>query len=237
MLWLGVSLTASAAKIPTNAPIAYLEVQLKQARSQRAEAPDEVAAAWRGAEACFNRAEFPTNDTQRATLAREGMDAARAALAKDTNCAAAHYYLAMNLGQLARTKSLGALPLVDEMEKEFHLARDLDEQFDHAGPDRNLGRLYFEAPAIASIGSRTKARRYFARAAELQPDYPENRLNLIEAALRWKETKTARKEAERYTAALAAARAKFAGEPWQAAWLAWDARWSKASKTLHLPEF
>jgi hypothetical protein len=49
------------------------------------------------------------------------------------------------------------------MEAEFKLARELDESFDYAGPDRNLGRLYFMAPSIASVGSRAKARAHFAR--------------------------------------------------------------------------
>jgi hypothetical protein len=234
MLWLGANLLANAAEIPTNAPLAYLEQQLQLARGQSGETPDDVVAQWQLARACFARAEFPTNDTQRATLAQEGIKAARTALAHDSNAAPAHFHLAMNLGQLARTKSLGALPLVDEMEAEFLRARDLDEHFDYAGPDRCLGRLYFEAPATISVGSRTKAQKHFARAAELEPDYPENRLNLIESALRWKETKAARREAERYAAKLETARAKFSGQRWQAAWLDWDARWEKLRKDLKL---
>lgn len=56
-------------------------------------------------------------------------------VARDPKSAAGHYYLGMNLGQLARTKLLGALKLVDEMEREFKAAVALDERFDHA--DRN----------------------------------------------------------------------------------------------------
>jgi len=237
ILWLGALMPAAAAdRIPTNAPIAYLEQQLAQARRQQAAAPDSAAAASQLARACFYRAEFPTNDNHRATLAREGIAVARVAVTNDASHAAAHYYLAMNLGQLARTKSLGALSLVKVMEQEFHQALALDEQLDYAGPDRYLGRLYFEAPAAVSVGSRTNARKHLTRAARLQPDYPENRLNLIESALRWKETKTARKEAEHYAAALAAARAKLNGEAWQAAWLDWDARWDKARTALKLAQ-
>ena len=62
----------------------------------------------------------------------------------------------MNLGQLARTRGLSALKLVDQMEREFTRARDLDEHLDWAGPDRNLGLLYGDAPVIGSIGSRTR---------------------------------------------------------------------------------
>jgi hypothetical protein len=71
------------------------------------------------------------------------------------------------------------------MEREFSLARKLDEHFADAGPDHNLGLLYRDAPALGSIGSRAKARQHLQRAVELAPQYPEKRLNLIEAYLKW----------------------------------------------------
>jgi len=235
LVWLGGIFTGWTGEPPTNAPIAYLQKKFTEAQEAHRARPDAVETAWQLSRACFQRAEFPTNDTHRASLAKVGIEAARVALTHDSNSAPAHFYLAMNLGQLARTKTLGALRLVDEMEVEFLRARKLDEMFEFAGPDRCLGRLYFQAPSIASVGSRSKARKHFDRAAELEPDYPENRLNLIESAVRWKETKTARREAEHYEKLLPQARARFSGEAWQAAWLDWDARWDKLRKALKLP--
>src|SRR5204863_9133981 len=98
-----------------------------------------------------------------------------------------HYYLGMNLAQLAQTKMLGALKIVTQMEREFSIVRDLDEEFDQAGADRNLGLLYRDAPAIGSIGSRGKARQHLEHAVKLAPPSPENRLNLIETYLKWGE--------------------------------------------------
>ena len=64
----------------------------------------------------------------------------------------------MNLGQLARTEYLGALTLVKQMEQEFKAAGGLDPQFDHAGPKRNLGLLYRDAPGWpVSIGNPSKS--------------------------------------------------------------------------------
>src|SRR5438132_12182095 len=100
----------------------------------------------------------------------------------------------MNQGQLARTRGLGALKIVDEMQREFIIARDLDAHFDHGGPERNLGLLYRDAPSLGSIGNRNKARVHLQRAAELAPEYPENRLNLIEAYLKWSDRNGARRE-------------------------------------------
>ncbi len=65
----------------------------------------------------------------------------------------------MNLGQLARTEYLGALALVKEMEPEFKMAGELDPQFDHAGPKRNLGLLYRDCAGLAGQQSAIHPRR------------------------------------------------------------------------------
>lgn len=194
--------------------------------------PAESGAIWHFARACFDWAEFASNNTQRAALAEEGIAASRALIAQKSNAVAGPYYLGMNLGQLARTKTLGALPIVDDMEVEFKAARTLDEQFDFAGPDRNLGLLYLEAPVIASIGSRSKARQHLKRALELAPEYPENRLNWIEACLKYGETTTARKELAALDAAWELAHQQFAGDAWTAAWADWTARRQKCHQRL-----
>ena len=148
---------------------AYAKRNFQEAQAHYRKAPGEATAAWQFGRACFDLAEFATNNTERASLAEQGIAACRLALARESNSAPAHYYLGMNLAQLARTKGLSALKLVDQMEREFTRARDLDEQLDYAGPDRNLGLLYRDAPVIGSIGSRTRAREHLRRAVEVAP--------------------------------------------------------------------
>lgn len=187
--------------------------------------PDNVTNVWQFCRATFDRAEFARDAAERAALAERGIAAARAALAHHTNVAALPYYLGMNLGQLARTKSLGALPLVREMESLFERARQLDEHFDEAGPDRNLGLLYLEAPGWpVSIGHRGRARQHLERALALAPDYPENHLNLLEARQRWGE-KDLDAALRRLAELLPAARQRYTGEAWSAAWEDWERRW------------
>lgn len=189
--------------------------------------PTNTVAAWEFARAGFERAEFSTNNAERAALAIQGIDACRQALAHDAKSAPAHYYLGMNLGQLARTKLLGALKLVGEMERAFKTAATLDEHFDSAGPDRCLGLLYYEAPVIGSVGSRPKARKHLERAAELAPEFPENRLNLAEAYLKWREKKLLQRELDALEKLQPAARTNFAGADWEAAWVEWVRREKK----------
>ena len=241
LLLAGGAIAPAQTRIPaTTNPVAYAENILVSARTRLDHEPTNAEAAWQFGRACFDRAEFATHDTQRATLAVEGIAAMRRLTAREPKLAAGHYYLAMNLGQLARTKLLAALKLVDDMEHEFKSARALDEHFDNAGPDRNLGQLYFQAPGWpASIGSRSKARKHLERAAELAPGFPENRLNLLEAYCEWKDHRGIQREWKAIAALWPAAKTNFAGIAWASSWLDWEKRrgelQAKAAKFLNAP--
>jgi tetratricopeptide (TPR) repeat protein len=189
--------------------------------------------AWRFACAAFDFAEFSTNNTQRADLARQGIAACRGLVAREPKIAAGHYYLAMNLGQLARTEFLGALRLVREMEHEFLAAAALDTRLDHAGPERNLGLLYREAPGWpVSIGSQHKARPFAEQAVRLAPEFPENQLNLIESYVKWGEPDAAKKQLRALDALWPAARTNLTGAKWAQSWENWSLRRATAHKQL-----
>lgn len=197
-----------------------------------AKEPQNIDVAWQFARACFDFADFATNRSERAELAQQGIGACRQAIARQSNSAPSHYYLALNLGQLARTRTLGALRLVSEMEKEFLAAIHLDPHFDYAGPDRSLGLLYRDAPAFGSIGSRPKAREHLQRAVELEPDYPENRLTLIESELKWNDRTSAGSELKALEQHLPKAHAQFSGPGWAGSWADWDQRLAGFKKVL-----
>lgn len=210
---------------------ALRQYEAAQARFERE--PGSAEAAWHLGRAAFEWAEFATNDTQRAALAQRGIAACRQALAADETLAPAHHYLALNLGQLARTKTIGALGLVRQMERHFERSIELDPKFHFAAAERSLGLLYQDAPGWpASIGNRNKARLHFERAVELAPDYPENQLCLLEALVKWGEREEARTRAGRLPELLDQARQKFAGEDWTDDWEDWDARWARLRDRL-----
>jgi hypothetical protein len=191
------------------------------------------AAALKFVRACFDYADFATNGAERAAIARQGIAACRQLIAHDPESAPAHYYLAMNLGQLARTETLGALKIVKEMEREFKMAAGLDGHLDYAGPERGLGLLHRDAPGWpVSIGSRHKARQWLESAAKLAPDYPENHLNLVESYLQWYDRTNAGRELKVLDALWAGARTNFVGEAWERSWTDWSARRDAARKRL-----
>jgi hypothetical protein len=234
VLWLA-SWQALAGSAPASPALVVAQQAFEQARARSANEPASVEAAWQSGRASFDLAEFATNNTQRAAIANEGIAACRKALARSSNSAPAHYYLGLNLGQLARTQTLGALKLVGQMEREWTTARELDEQLDYGGPDRSLGLLYRDAPSIGSVGSRSKAREHLQRALKLAPGYPDNLLNLVETEQQWGYTKTARDDLKLLEATLPAARTNLVGPAWISNWEDWDKRLQKARKSLEEP--
>jgi len=196
---------------------------------------NDPATAWQFARACFDLADFATNETRRAAIAREGIAACQELLARETNSAPGHYYLAMNYGQLARAEapSVAAYRLVKQIENEFKTAADLDKSFDYAGPERCLGLLYRDAPGWPfSIGSKRKARDFLEQAAKLAPDDPENHLNLAESYLQWHESDSAKSELKTLDALWPSAQLNFTGEAWERSWDDWAARRDAAHKKL-----
>jgi tetratricopeptide (TPR) repeat protein len=197
--------------------------------------PKNVEADWQFGRACFDFAEFSTNSTERAQIAEQGIAACKQALVQNRDLAVAHYYLGMNLGELAQTRGLSALKLVDQMEKEFELARTLDELLDYAGPDRNLGLLYRDTPSWISIGSKSKARKHLLRAVELAPGYPENRLNLAEGYVKWSDHNGARRELKALEELWPKARTNFVGAAWSSSWVDWEQRLKQLKKKVDEP--
>lgn len=213
------------------------EKAFQDARTQFQSNTNDATAAWQFARACFDLAEFAKDDNERANLANQGIAACRPLITRELKLAAAHYYLAMNLGQLARTESFGALKLVKEMEHEFKIASALDEHFDYAGPSRNLGLLYRDAPGWPiSIGSGRKARDWLEHAAELAPHCPENILNLAESYLKWNKRDAAEDELKKLDALWPEAKKEFTDAHWEESWADWSTRRDALRNELNEPQ-
>lgn len=197
----------------------------EQAKALHRESPGRPELAWAFARACFDRCEALASKPVRISVAQEGVEACRQALRVFPAEAGCHYYLGLNLGILAQCQPLRALGRVREMEKAWQASRLLDDGFDHAGADRSLGMLYAECPPPPlGVGSRSKARNHLARAVELAPGYPENRLQWIEFLVRDGDTDAARREFAALKSLLPTARDSFQGEHWTGSWSAWNAR-------------
>jgi tetratricopeptide (TPR) repeat protein len=222
-----------AGEAQTKISAAFAEAEFHRAQVQFQADASNPTNAWQLARATFDLANFATNDTERAALANQGIAACRPLIARDPKLAPGHYYLAMNLGQLARTELIGALALVKEMEPEFQKAGALDPLLDHAGPERNLGLLYRDAPGWpVSIGNPSKAQPLLKQAVKLSPEFPENYLHLIESYLRWNETEAAKKEMRALDIIWTGAQTNLTGDKWAQSWDNWSMRRNAARKQL-----
>jgi hypothetical protein len=224
------------AEPPTNHVFLARAEKAFAAAQQNYRAETNAATAWQFGRACFHVAELATNNAQRATVARLGIAACREAVARSSNSAPAHYYLATNLGELAQAEapSLTAYRLVHEVEREFKTAADLDVSFDHAGPARTLGELYFQAPGWPlSVGSHRKSREWFERAAALSPEYPGNQLDLAEAQLKWRQRAELEATLKKIESIWPAAQTNLTGESWEQYWQDWDVRRAALRTNYH----
>jgi len=201
---------------------ARFEAAFLKARLARLEGTNSVELCWRFAHAAFDWADAQARDRDRARIAQSGIDACNAALALDPTCAQAHYFLALNLGQLAQTKTFGALRMVPRIEAAFAAALAADPSVDNAGPDRGLGLLYLEAPGWpTSVGDRAKARHHLEKCVERAPTHPGNRLSLAEALLGWRDREGARAQLDAIDRDWAVNRVQLAAPGLEADWRNW----------------
>jgi hypothetical protein len=212
---------------------AYTRARFEEARSRSQRDPTDPQAANQLGQAAFEFAEWATNRAERAEIAAQGMAACRAALAL-SNSASAHYYLGLDMGEMARTKGLGALKLVSAMCREFEAARLLDERIHFAGPDRNLGQIYRDAPSIISVGDRAQAEQHLRRAVRVAPLFPDNHLELIEGFIKWDQLDNGRKQIQALEAAWPEARAQLTGPAWAASWADWEKQFAEFKKKIGL---
>jgi len=196
---------------------------------------NDVETALKFAKSCFELGEFATNSAQRASLANEGIEVCKEIIKTNSLNAEAHYWLAMNYAQLSRTKGWGALKIVNEMEKEYLKAIEINPRIDYAGPHRLLGLLYRDAPGWPiSIGSKTKARHHLEQAVKLAPEFPDNQIFLIESYLKWSEKKLAEEQYKKALPLIESARAVFHGKEWEASWDDWNNRLKKIESKLNI---
>ena len=226
------SFQVSAWAAPRQAYENYVLAQLQNARQLCRPGSFDPTNAAILACACYDAANMASNKQERARLAREGVESCRKALKINPQYAPAHYYLGMDLGQLAKVEVWSALFIVKEMEREFKAASVLDPLMDYAGPERNLGLLYQTAPRITSVGNRHKARVFLEKARQLAPQYPENQINLAEDLVKYGEITEARKVYQILSQQWNQAQARFQGVEWSASWDDWTARKAALAKIL-----
>jgi tetratricopeptide (TPR) repeat protein len=223
---------AASAQSPPTEEQARQAFKEAGARYHATGSPDENTACGL-AKAAYDLTEFLEESRDRDQITEAGLAASRQAVASNPDSAAAHYYLALNLGAWAKGRKLGALRIVPEIEREFLASAGIDPRFDYAGAHRALGLLYLQAPGWPlSVGNRNKARKHLSNALELAPEYPGNHIALLEFHAKQGEPKNLESGLETFEKLLPKARSKFSGAGWETSWKEWDAKLARLEKTL-----
>lgn len=193
----------------------------QEAEADYRQHPKDPEVAWKLGKACFDMADNTQSKSDRAKYANRGIAVTRAGTQVDTNSAWCFYYLGLNIGQLARTKTFTALRLIRPMQDALERAKALDPAVEHGGPDRTLGLLYRDAPSLI-VGDKKKAREHLTNAVKVAPNWPENYLELIAGCLEWGDKETARAQLKALEAIWPGAREEFSGAPWEESWVEWE---------------
>lgn len=122
----------------------------------------------------FKRGRAAQGEARRAHFLK-GMEQARALVDKNPKDPEGLFWLAVNMGAEALERGkMSALPVVPKMERLLLKVDELEPGFAEGGAARVLGRLYDQAPAVVSVGSSSKARKFLERALKLAPEHPGN---------------------------------------------------------------
>lgn len=144
---------------------------------------------------------------------QQGIDKAKLLLTKDSNSSEGLFWLAVNMGAEALERGkMSALPVVPKMERLLLKLDGLDPKYEEAGAARVLGRLYHQAPAVISVGSSDKARKYLERALSLAPTHPGNQAFAADFLLEKGDEERAKKLASACLKTLDATAARYGDE-------------------------
>lgn len=211
----------------------FIRRQYESSKRNHLEARTNVVLAVAYGRAAFDWGEMAANHKEREGIATEAIASMRQLVGAHPDNPGGHFYLAMNLGQLARTKTLGALKLVREMETHFLESARLDPRFNHASAHRSLGLLYNEAPGWpTSIGNRENARKHLEKAVELAPRHPDNWISLMEVYRDARDWKSLAATLPKYKALIPELRQERTGPEWEKPWLDWGDRLALLTKAL-----
>jgi tetratricopeptide (TPR) repeat protein len=145
------------------------------------ENPGSYDARWEGARAYAYYLEYPFahgKDEAKIELAEQGIQLAKDALKLKKKGAEAHYWLGALYGLYGESKGvLKSLSLVPKIKNEMDLSIMEDPSVDCYGPDRILGRMYYELPWFAG-GNNKRSLRYLEKCVKECPENDLSRLYL-----------------------------------------------------------
>lgn len=131
------------------ADLAKAEKAAELYRQAMAAAPDQAEPAWKLARAMYWLGDNAETNEEKMALHDQGIQAAKKAVERNPDSAAAHYWLGVNYGLYGQAKGiLKSLSLRDPIKEEMNAVIKLDPGHEGGGAYRVLGRMYFKLPGL-----------------------------------------------------------------------------------------
>lgn len=161
--------------------------------------PKDAGAAWRASRGAFELADQSEDKEAVLRYARLGTALGEKAVALSPSCGECHYFLAVNLGIIARAATTsGALELVKRVHQHARAAVAKLPDYLEGGPSLVLGLLLVRAPPWpTSIGDLDEGTKLLQGVVERFPESPLARLFLAEAYMLDKKYEPAKSELRR----------------------------------------
>lgn len=152
---------------------------LRLYRELHQNSPDDSDAAWRLSMACqFVGMRLTSDLDDKLRLFAEGREAGLAALRTNPQCAACHFWTAINMALYGDTAGIFKMFFsLKTIEEHLKASLEIDPAYAYAGAYRVLGVIQEKLPGILG-GSSAQARVYYEKAIETVPDEPMNYVTL-----------------------------------------------------------
>ncbi len=144
--------------------------------------PEQDSSYWKAARASSLVGRRARGKEARADAFERGLHTAQLLLDRRPDLPEAHYYLATNLGLLARERPSRGHEAVKEMIQHLEEVAQTAPELEEGGAERALALVYLRAPGWpTSVGDLEAGLRHALRSVEQAPAYPGNQLALAEA--------------------------------------------------------
>jgi tetratricopeptide (TPR) repeat protein len=144
---------------------------------------ENVKARWKLSRLYYWQGDHATGAKAKMAIFEKGIRYAQEGVERDEACVHCHFWLGVSYAKYGEAKGIfHSLDLVPHVQREMNIVLGLDPGYDYGGPDRVLGRVLHQLPAMNG-GDNKKAIEHLRKAVKLGPGLLMNHRFLAEVLI------------------------------------------------------
>jgi len=144
---------------------------------------DNVKARWKLSRLFYWQGSHTKGSKAKMAIFEKGIRYAQEGVDKDKDCVPCHFWLGVSYAKYGEAKGIfHSLDLVPHVQREMKIVLELDPTYDFGGPDRVLGRVLHQLPAMNG-GDNKKAIEHLRKAVKIGPGLLMNHRFLAEVLI------------------------------------------------------